>query len=126
MEETISVTMPDGLETCVKALDGMKGDFIKLLYVGHISSITDYFLIVTGTSSPHLRALGRIARETLDEQNIDNLSTNASDEGAWVVVDAFDFIVHIFTKDTREFYNLEGLWKDAETVDISNLVTPNL
>lgn len=118
-----TLTVPETIHACIAALDSKKADDIRLLHVGHVSSITDYFIIVTGTSNPHLRALGEVVEETLDKQRIDSVTCGAGDQSGWVVVDAFDFIIHIFTAPMRKFYNLEGLWKDAKQVPVE-LDTP--
>ena len=85
--------------------------------MGEISSVTDYFIIATGTSNPHLKALSEIASDTLKDSGVDVVITGAGDQSGWVVVDAFDFMIHIFTKEMREYFNLEGLWKDGNLIE---------
>ena len=102
---------------CRELADNKKAEDIIILDVRELSSVTDYFVIVTGTSEPHLRA---IVDEIVDElkENHD-LRPNAIDgtfHAAWVVLDYFDVIVHVMRKDVRERYDLETLWGDAPRV----------
>ncbi len=104
-------TLPESIQQCVRALDQKKAEQLRVLYVGEISSITDYFIIATGTSNPHLKALGQAVLGSLEETGQDAVVTGAGDQSGWVVVDAF------FTEETRSFFNLEGLWKDGILVN---------
>ena len=102
---------------CRELADNKKAEDIIILDVRELSSVTDYFVIVTGTSEPHLRA---IVDEIVDELKEDlDLRPNAIDgtfHAAWVVLDYFDVIVHVMRKDVREKYDLETLWGDAPRV----------
>jgi ribosome-associated protein len=102
---------------CRELADDKKAEDIVILDVRELSSVTDYFVIVTGTSEPHLRA---IVDEIVDELKEDlDLRPNAIDgtfHAAWVVLDYFDVIVHVMRKDVREKYDLETLWGDAPRV----------
>lgn len=112
-----SSTLPVNIQQCVEALDMKKAEQLRVLYVGDISSITDYFIIATGTSNPHLKALSQTVLDTLDSQGQDAVVSGAGDQSGWVVVDAYDFMVHIFTSETRDYFNLEGLWKDGTLIE---------
>ncbi len=99
---------------CRELADNKKAEDIIILDVRELSSITDFFVIASGTSEPHLRA---IVDEIVDELREDyDLRPNAIDgtfHGAWVVLDYFDVIVHVMRRDVRETYDLETLWGDA-------------
>lgn len=109
-------TLPASLEQCIHALDQKKAENLRLLHVGNVSSITDYFVIATGTSNPHLKALSDAVLESLDKAGIPAAVAGAGDRSGWVVVDAYDFMVHIFTAEMRAYFNLEGLWKDGDLI----------
>ena len=102
---------------CRELADNKKADNIVVLDVREISSVTDYFVIASGTSEPHLRA---IVEEISDTLKVDyDLKARAIDgtlQAAWVVLDYFDVIVHIMKQDLRERYDLEGLWGDAPRI----------
>jgi len=102
---------------CREFADNKKADDIVILDVRDLSSVTDYFVIASGTSEPHLRAIvEEITSKLRDEHGIRPVRTDGSTQGAWVALDFFDVIVHIMRTDTRERYDLEGLWGDAKRV----------
>ena len=105
------------MRACVQALDDKKADNLKVLDLRGKSTITDYFIIATGTSEPHLRAMSGELEKVLDALQVETIRSGTSGRTGWVVVDAYDFIVHLFTAEVRAFYNLEGLWKDAIPLD---------
>lgn len=110
-------TLPESLQRCLDALDQKKAESLRVLYVGDVSSITDYFLIATGTSNPHLKALSQAVIEALDKTGEEAVVSGAGDQSGWVVVDAFDYMIHLFTEETRAYFNLEGLWKDGTLIE---------
>lgn len=105
------------IRLCCEALDNKKAECIQVLDVRGISSVTDFMIICTGTSQPHLKALRAEVEKTLKDSGIKTLGADFSQESGWMVVDCFDFMVHIFTQEMREAYGLEKLWKDAACVD---------
>jgi len=102
---------------CREFADNKKAENIAVLDVRDLSSVTDYFVIASGTSEPHLRAIvEEITGKLRDEHGIRPVRTDGSTQGAWVALDFFDVIVHVMRADTREHYDLEGLWGDAKRV----------
>ena len=90
---------------------------IVILDVRKLSSVTDYFVIASGTSEPHLRAIvDEITDPLRAEHGVRPRAVDGTVHGAWVVLDYFDVIVHIMRQDIRERYDLEGLWGDAPRV----------
>ena len=87
-----------------------------LLDMRDITLITDYFLICSGTSNVHIRALGESVAEGLKEAEIRPAGVEGRAAGRWVLLDYGDLIVHIFAQEEREFYALERLWGDAPRV----------
>jgi ribosome-associated protein len=102
---------------CRELADSKKAEDIVVLDVRKLSTITDYFVVATGTSEPHLRA---ITDEIMDKLREDHsLRPRAIDgtlQTAWLVLDYFDVIVHVMRADVRERYDLETLWGDAPKV----------
>jgi ribosome-associated protein len=85
--------------------------------VRKVSSVTDYFVVVSGTSEPHLRAIvSEITDQLRDQHDLRPTRTDGNTGGAWVVLDFFDVIVHVMRADVRERYDLESLWGDAAKV----------
>ena len=105
---------------CREFADNRKGEKIVLLDVQKLSSVTDYFVIVTGTSEPHLRAiLEEITEKLRDEHDIRPHAIDGALQTGWVVIDYFDVMVHIQLVEVRAKYDLEGLWADATRVRAS-------
>ncbi len=83
-----------------------------------LSSVTDYFVIASGTSEPHLRAIvDEITDQLREEHDLRPARKEGTIHGAWVVLDFFDVIVHVMRQDARERYDLESLWGDAKRVE---------
>lgn len=102
---------------CRELADNKKAEDIVILDVRKISSITDYFVIATGSSEPHLRAITNEITDTLRaEHGIRPRAIDGNLQTAWQVLDFFDVIVHIMRQDVREKYDLETLWGDAPKV----------
>src|SRR3954470_7254943 len=102
---------------CRELADNRKAEDIVILDVRELSSVTDYFVIGSGTSEPHLRAIVDEITDKLREDH--DVRPNAVDgtlQTAWVVLDFFDVIVHVMPRDVRERYDLETLWGDAPRV----------
>ena len=99
------------------ALDHKAEDLV-VLDVRALAGYTDYFLIMSGRSTRHVQGLAsaigeKVARKRLKEGKVEGLA-----EGQWVLLDCNDVVVHIFYREVRAFYDLEGLWHDAPRVDL--------
>ena len=104
---------------CRELADKKKAEDIAVLDVSALSSVTDYFVIASGTSEPHLRAIVDEITDVLREDY--GLAPRAIDgtlQTSWVVLDYFDVIVHIMRQETRDRYDLETLWGDAPRVKV--------
>jgi len=104
---------------CRELADNKKAENILILDVRKLSSVTDYFVIASGTSHPHLRAIvEEISGKLRDDHGLRPARTDGATSGNWVVLDYFDVIVHIMHAETRTRYDLEGLWGDAKKVSL--------
>jgi ribosome-associated protein len=102
---------------CRELADNKKAENIVILEVRELSSVTDYFVICTGTSEPHLRAIvDEITEKLRQEHAVRPRAMDGTLQTAWVVLDFFDVIVHVMRADIRDHYDLEGLWGDAPRV----------
>jgi len=102
---------------CRELADNKKAEDIVILDVSKLSSVTDYFVIATGTSEPHLRAIvGEIQDKLRDEHDERARATDGLHGTPWLVLDYIDVIVHVMRPDVRAQYDLEGLWSDAPRV----------
>jgi len=102
---------------CREFADNKKAEDLMILDVRKLSSVTDFFVIASGTSEPHLRAiLEEVTDRLREEHGFRPRAVDGTTRGAWVVLDYFDVIVHLMRADVRERYDLEGLWGDAPRV----------
>ena len=102
---------------CRDLAENRKAENVVVLDVRKISSITDYFVIVSGTSEPHLRAISdEITDKLLDDYGIKPRAVDGTLQTNWLVLDFFDVIVHVMRNEMRERYDLESLWGDAPKV----------
>lgn len=109
-------------KACCRLLDEKKAEHLAVLDVSEQSSITDFLIVGTATSSPHLRALRVELEKLLDSQKVHLVGVEAPQDSGWVVLDAFDVMVHLFLSETRERYGLERLWRDASEVNVGKLL----
>ena len=102
-------------QLCRDYADNKKAENIAVLDVRKLSSVTDFFVIVTGTSQPHLRAIAEeISSRLRDDHNLRPARAEGASGGMWMVMDYFDVIVHVMHTEARARYDLEGLWGDAK------------
>ena len=106
-----------------KALDSKKGIDIRVLETGHLTTLADYFVICTATSTTQVRALSDECEKTMKE-TAGELPHHVEGHrgGTWVLLDFSSVVVHIFMEDARKFYDLERLWQDAEQVDLTGVL----
>ena len=105
-----------------KALDNRKGVDISLLEITDVTTLADYFLICTGTSNTHVKSLCDAVEEALDLAGEPAIRREGHRSGTWVLLDYGCLVVHVFTEETRQFYDLERLWSDAKRVDLETII----
>ena len=102
---------------CRELADNKKAEDVVILDVRELSSVTDYFVITSGTSEPHLRAIvDEISDRLREDHDTRPRAIDGTSQTAWVVLDFFDVIFHVMRRDVRERYDLETLWGDAPRV----------
>ncbi len=102
-----------------KILDNKKGEDISVLKVAGITSITDYYVIVTAKNTVHAKTLCDEIEEQLKKQGISPRNIEGYQSAMWILLDYENVIVHVFYEETRKFYDLERLWSDAQRIDIN-------
>lgn len=108
----------DLARSLARILDEKQARDIRILDVRGTSSITDFHILATGTSSPHLRALANELRVQMKVQNVPAYRISGTPESGWVVSDFVDVIVHLFAPEARAYYDLDQLWKTAPVVTL--------
>jgi ribosome-associated protein len=112
----------DLVRMCCRVLDDKKAGEITILDVSAQSSITDYLVLGTATSEPHLRALRIELEKALDGAKVHLVGVETAQESGWLVIDAFDVMIHLFLGETRERYGLERLWRDAAEIPLAKML----
>jgi ribosome-associated protein len=106
---------------CHELADNRKAENTVILDVRKLSSITDFFVITSGSAEPHIRAIiGEITSRLRDEHGIRVAAVDGEHPTSWQVLDYFDVIIHVMKPETRALYDLESLWGDAPRVDVAN------
>lgn len=116
------MTQNELLKGIIKALDDKKGEDIQAIDIGDLTIIADYFIIVNGTSTTHTKALADEVEYQIGQlgRKPDHVEGYAG--STWIILDYGDIVVHVFYKETREFYSLERLWSDGKQIDISDFI----
>jgi ribosome-associated protein len=104
---------------CARAALAKKAEDVIILDVRQVSSFADYFVIMSGRSSRHVQGLAEAVEAAMRTKRIRGGSTEGLQEGLWVLLDFGDVIVNIFYKESRKFYDLEGLWHDAPRIEMN-------
>jgi len=102
---------------CARAADRRKGEEIAILDLRGKSSLADFFVLISGTSEPHLKALRDEVEERAAEQGVRARGVDGFPMSQWIILDFVDTVVHLFSRERREFYALERLWGDAPRVE---------
>ncbi|CAD5107634.1 ribosome silencing factor [Zestomonas carbonaria] len=101
-------------KVAIAALEDLKGQDITTIDVREKTSVTDFMVIASGTSSRHVKALAENVLEKVKEQGVRPLGSEGLDGGEWALLDLGDVVVHVMQVATRQFYDLERLWQGAE------------
>ena len=111
--------------TIAKALDSKKGIDIKVLETAELTTLADYFVICTATSTTQVKALSDACEKVMKDAGEPPHHVEGHRGGTWVLLDFSAVVVHIFMEEAREFYGLERLWSDARPVDLSEVLKEN-
>ena len=98
----------------------MRANDVVVLNLAGVTDMTDYFVIASGTSDTHVRSIGEHVISEMKKVGLSVHHTEGLQQGRWVLLDFFDFVVHIFHPTLRSFYQIERLWSDAEVVALES------
>ncbi|WP_457567680.1 ribosome silencing factor [Desulfurobacterium sp.] len=110
------------LKTALKAASDKKAEEPAILDLRELSTLTDFFLIVSSSSDIHGRTIADEITKKLKEKGVLPINVEGYDSGNWILIDYGDMIVHIFRPETRELYGLENLWIDAPRIESAELL----
>ena len=105
-----------------QAMDSKKGKDIRVLETDGVTTLTDYFVLCSGSSAPQLKALADAGEKAMEDHGILPHHVEGHRGGTWILQDYGDVVVHVFDKEARAFYDLDRLWADAKTVDLSDVL----
>lgn len=102
-------------ELIEKTIDDRKGKKIEVIDTSSMTTVADYFIIASGTSTTHLRGMADAIEEKLLEQGIKCAHLEGYDTATWILLDYLDAVVHLFLEEEREYYSIERLWRNGAT-----------
>lgn len=123
-ESSLFSDLPAQIQQAARAAQDKKAVDLAVLDVRTVSSFTDFFVICSGQNTRQVRAIADAVEETLLEGRTKPAHVEGYDRADWVLLDYFDFIVHVFTPAMREFYGLERLWGSAERIPVPDSERP--
>ena len=105
----------------VEALEDKKAEDITVLDIGEVSSIADYFIIANGNNANQLTAMEDAVDEAMYTNGVHQKQVEGTGNSTWILMDYQDIIVHLFSKEDRQFYDLDRIWRDGKVVDVHSL-----
>ena len=105
-----------------QALDSKKGEELKVLEVTELTTLADYFVLCTGSSTTQINALCDAVEEKLDAAGEKPLRREGHRGGTWVLLDYGCVVVHVFNGEARSFYSLDRLWSDGKPIDLKEIL----
>ena len=109
------------VKIAVKALEDKKAEDVKIIDIGGVSTIADYFFIANGSNQNQLQAMRDAVEEDLYKAGYPVKQVEGNSNSSWILMDYTDIIVHVFSKEDRLFYDLERIWKDGKEISIDEL-----
>ena len=118
MAKKINTELEKLLKLCEEIAYDRKAENIIRLDLSEVSAVSDYFILSTATSEPHIRAVAeRIQRGVLEKLKVKPVHVDGSPESGWIIVDFGNVMIHVMTASSRDLYQLEELWNDAPKTD---------
>ena len=111
----------DMVKLAVAALEDKKAEDIQILDISQISTIADYFIIASGSNRNQVQAMSDNVEEKLGRAGYEPKSIEGFQSADWVLMDYIDVIVHVFSRESRDFYDLERIWRDGKVVKLEDL-----
>ena len=110
------------VKTACKALDDKKGKDIKVIDIHEVSVLADYYVIASGTNQNQVQAMVDAVEEALGKEGITPRQIEGMRSSSWILMDYGDVIVNVFDEENRLFYDLERIWRDGKTMDLSEIL----
>lgn len=110
------------LKIAVKAIDSKLGENIKVIKIDELTIIANYFIIANGNSNTQVKAIADEVEFKLSEAGLEPHRTEGYQGASWIVLDYVDVVIHVFHKETRDFYDLERLWQDGTEISVAEFL----
>ncbi len=120
--ECSSMTSIELAKKVAGILDSKKATDVVVIDIRKLTTLGDYFVVASGTSTTQVKALVDEVDKQLSAAGLEPKRVEGYNSAAWILMDYYEVIIHVFYQETREFYALERLWSDAPRVDISNII----
>ena len=111
----------EALKVILNALEEKKAFDIKLINISKISTLCDYIVIADGTNKKQVQALSDNVEDSMHEAGYSHKGVEGYSEGGWILLDYYDIIIHIFSEESRRFYNIEKIWSDGDQISPDSL-----
>ena len=118
IDDNFGYTMTANVQEAVRAAQDRKALDLHLLDLEGVSSFTDFFLICSGTSSRHMQGICDAIQEQLGRSGVLPAHVEGYSQAEWILLDYVDFVIHIFSEQARQFYDLERLWRKAARIPV--------
>ena len=106
------------IENAVSGLEDKKGEDIKVIDISDVSPISDYFVLATGSNRNQVQAMADSVVEKMHKAGFSLKQIEGYDSANWILMDFVDIVVHVFDRESRNFYDLERIWKDGKLVEL--------
>lgn len=110
------INIEEIVETARKAMEDKKAENVKVIYIGEISTVADYFVICSASNASQLEAIVDNVSEELAKKSVFSKKHEGNRNSGWILMDYGDVVVHVFMREDREFYNLERIWSDGKFI----------
>ena len=104
------------VEVARNAMEDKKAENVKVIYIGEISTVAEYFVICSASNASQLEAIVDNVSESLAKESVFSKKLEGNRNSGWILMDYGDGVVHVFFREDREFYNLERIWRDGKFV----------
>ena len=106
------------IENAVSGLEDKKGEDIKVIDISEVSPISDYFVLASGSNRNQVQAMADSVVEKMHKAGFSLKQIEGYDSANWILMDFVDIVVHVFDRESRNFYDLERIWKDGKLVEL--------
>lgn len=116
------MTQNEKIKNIVQALNSKKAENIQVIGISELTILGDYFIIANGTSSTHTKTLADEAEFQMSQKGVEPARKEGHGGSNWIILDYEDVILHVFYKETRDYYQLERMWADGKIIDVNEFL----